>query len=214
MQMNTDKGGIAGHKVGDVTVPVPAVVAPLIGLAYILLLPFAGVAAFILACGYRIKQRTTNIRVNRATTDVQEDAGAAAVDVRDSLQSLIDGLGCEFMVVDRELRITQYRLPQVCQNELPEQTAIGKHCYEVSHGRNKPCQSPECECPVRKVLETHEKTMVTHYHQSQIDEEHKQKLVKVLASPIRDNWNNITQVAEIIWDTGDVEEVALGSGKR
>ena len=212
--MNTDKGGIAGHKVGGgVAVPVLAVVGPLIGLAYILLLPFAGVAAFISACGYRAKQRVASIRVNRTTADVQEGAGAAAVDLRDPLQPLIDGLGCEFMVVNRELRITQYRLPQVCQNKLLEQAAIGKHCYEVSHGRNKPCESRECECPVRKVLETHEKTMVTHYHQGQLDEGHKQKLVKVLASPIRDSWNNITQVAEFIWDADNVGEIALGSGK-
>ena len=148
-----------------------------------------------------------------AATDTPERTRAGTVGLRDSLQPLIDGLECEFVVVDRELRITQYHTPLLHQNKLLEQIAIGKHCFEVSHGRDSPCESCEYECPVKKVLETNEKVTVTHYHQNMLEEKGRQRLVKVLASPIRDSQGNITQVAELIWDADNVKEIVLGVGK-
>ena len=117
---------------------------------------------------------------------------------RDLLQPLIDGLECEFMVVDRELRITQYYTPLSRQNKLLEQTAIGKHCFEVTHGRNSSCESWEYECPVRKAMETNEKITVTRYHENQFEGKCRQRPVNVLALPVRDSHGNITQVAELI----------------
>ena len=58
MQMKADKSlmlrFIVGH--GDVAAPIPAIVGPLLGLVYIIVLPFVGVVAFILASGYRATQ--------------------------------------------------------------------------------------------------------------------------------------------------------------
>jgi hypothetical protein len=41
---------------GEAGMPLPAVMGPLVGLAYILLLPFVGVATLALAGGYRLRQ--------------------------------------------------------------------------------------------------------------------------------------------------------------
>ncbi len=193
-----------GHR--NVLMPIPAIVGPLLGLVYIIVLPFVGVAAFILTSGYRATQSLATMwrRVARATVDVKGEAMAEAVGLRDFLRPLIDGLECEFVVVDRELRITQYYTPLLRQNKLLEQTAIGQHCFEVSHRRNRPCELGEHECPVRKVLETNEKVTVTHYHENQLEGKGRQRLVKVLASPVRDSQGNITQVAELIWDANNV----------
>ncbi len=208
MQMKTDKSLTVGFEVGhrDVPMSIPAIVGPLLGLVYIIVLPFVGVAAFILASGYRATQSLATMwrRATQATVDVQGEAMAEAVGLRDFLRPLIDGLECEFVVVDRELRITQYYTPLLRQNKLLEQTAIGQHCFEVSHGRNRPCEPCEYECPVRKVLDTNEKVTVTHYHENQLEGKGRQRLVKVLASPVRDSQGSIIQVAELIWDANNV----------
>ncbi len=185
---------------------MPAAVGPLLGLAYIVLLPFVGVATIILASGYRAKQGLTNMwrSATQATVEAQEGVRAEVEELRDLLQPLIDRLNCEFIVIDREFRITQYYTPLSRQNKLLEQTAIGQHCFEVSHGRNSPCESCECECPLSKVLQTNEKVVVTHYHKSQLEGEGKQRLVRILASPVRNSHGNITQVAELIWDANKV----------
>ena len=208
MQMKTDKSLMARLKVGhrDVPIPILTIVGPLLGLGYIIVLPFIGLVSFILLSGYRAKQSLATMwrKTTRATVDAHGGARAEAVGLRDFLQPLINGLECEFVVVDREFRITQYYTPLLRQNKLLEQTAIGQHCFEVSHGKNRPCQLGEHECPVRKVLETNEKVTVTHYHENQLEAKGRQRLVKVLASPVRDSQGNITQVAELIWDADNV----------
>ena len=208
MQMKTDKSLMARLEVGhrDVPMPILTIVGPLLGLGYIIVLPFIGLVSFILLCGYRAKQSLATMwrKTTRATVDAHGGARAEAAGLRDCLQPLIDRLECEFVVVDREFRITQYYTPLLRQNKLLEQAAIGQHCFEVSHGKNSPCQLYEHECPVRKVLETNEKVTVTHYHENQLEAKGRQRLVKVLASPVRDSQGNITQVAELIWDTDNV----------
>ena len=197
--------GIAGGR-GDVGMPMPALVGPLLGLAYIIVLPFVGVATFVAAGSYRAKQGLTTMwhRATQATVEAQEEARTGAGDLRDFLQPLINRLDCEFVVIDREFHITQYYTPPSRQNKMLEQTAIGQYCFEVSHGRNSPCESCECECPLNKVLQTNEAVTVTHYHKSQLEAEGKQRFVRILASPIRDSQGNITQVAELIWDASKV----------
>ncbi len=202
--MKTDKSLMlrfaGGHS--DASMPMPAIVGPLLGLAYIVLLPFVGVATFILAGGYRAKQSLTTMwrRATQATIEAQEEVRTEAVGLKDFLQPLIDRLDCEFVVIDQEFRIIQYCTPLSRQNKLLEQTAIGQHCFEVSHGRNSPCESCEYKCPVSKVLQTNKEVTVTHYHKSQLKGEGRQRLVRVLASPVRDSQGNITHVAELIWD--------------
>ncbi len=206
--MKTDKSLMVGAAVshGDAKVPVPAIVGPILGLLYIVVLPFMGVATFILSSGHRTMQSLTPIRrrATQATVDAQEGVRAEAVGLRDFLQPLIDGLECEFVVIDRELHITQYYTPTFRHNKLLEQSAIGRHCFEVTHGRNRPCESHECECPVRKVLETNQAVVVTHRHINQFERESREKLVEVLASPVRDSQGRVTQVVELIRDAATV----------
>nr|NGX63795.1 hypothetical protein [Candidatus Anoxychlamydiales bacterium] len=117
------------------------------------------------------------------------------------LQSLVDGLGCEFIVVGLDLRITRYRTPLSRQNKALEQAAIGQCCFEVTHGRNSICESYECECPITKILEINNQVTVTHYHENPLEGTDKKKCVNILALPIRDNQSKITQIAELIFDT-------------
>ncbi len=186
----------------DVPIPILLILGPLLGLGYIIVLPFIGLANFILTIGFGATRSLAGIRrrVTQTTVDMQEEARAEAVVLKNYLQPLIDGLDCEFMVIDREFHITQYHTPLLRQSKLLEQTAIGKHCFEVSHGRNRPCDLWKHECPMRKVLGTNEKVTVTHYHENQLEGIDRQRLVKVLAVPVRDSQGNITHVAELIWD--------------
>ena len=131
-----------------------------------------------------------------------EVAGTEAVGLRDFLQTLIVEPKCELVVVDTDFRITQYVTPLSRRNKRLERAAIGQHCFEVTHGRNSPCESGECECPVRKVLETNDRVKVTHYHENPLEGKGKKRLVNILALPIRDSHSHITHVAELIGNAG------------
>jgi transcriptional regulator with PAS, ATPase and Fis domain len=182
--------------------PIPAILGPLRGLGYIIVMPFVGVAVPILLSGYQASRSLITLwrKLTQETFGELEVAGAEAVSQREFLQPLVDGLECEFVVIDFDFRITQYLTPLSRKNEVLEQTAIGQHCFEVSHGRNSACESCECECPVRKVLETNDKVTVTHYHENRLEGKGKKRLVNVLALPVRDSQSNITQIAELIFN--------------
>jgi transcriptional regulator with PAS, ATPase and Fis domain len=193
---------LAGGR-GSNDLPIPAILGPLRGLGYIVVMPFVGIAALILLSSYRASRSLATLwrKSTQETIEELKVVGADAADLRKILQPLVDGLECEFVVVDLDLRITQYLTPLSRKNKVLEQTAIGQHCFEVSHGRNSSCDACECECPVTKVLETNNKVTVTHCHENRLEGKGKKRFVNVLALPIRDSQSNITQIAEFIFNT-------------
>ena len=58
MEMKTNKSLMVVLEVGrrDVPLLIQAIAGPLLGLGYIIVLPFIGLVSFILLCGYRAKQ--------------------------------------------------------------------------------------------------------------------------------------------------------------
>ena len=205
---------------------VVVVAGPFAGLAFIIFLPLTGIIGIIGFLAYKVGQwvhifgrktlqpAVTGLKADIAhftrrdgTHVVREVARTEAMGLGQFLQPLIDGLECELVVVDLDFRITQYLTPLSSQNKVLEQTVIGQHCFEVSHQRNSPCESRECECPVRKALETNDKVTVTHYHESPLEGKGKKRLVNILASPVKDSQGNITQVIELIWDDDITKQI-------
>lgn len=202
--MATSKRSHSGLDVdhGSGAPPCPAVVGPLLGLAYILTVPFAGVAVCAAGIGRRGRDSLVTLWHGLAepALDTVEKAGPEAFAFRELLQPLLDRTPCEFMVVDREFHITQYCLPSSRHDELLEREAIGQHCFELSHGRNSPCESRECECPIQRVLETNGPATARHYHEGQLESGEPPRAVEITASPVRDRMGNITHVVELIYD--------------
>ena len=205
---------------------VVVVAGPFAGLAFIIFLPLTGIIGIIGFLAYKVGQwvhifgrktlqpAITSLKPSITYLTRQDDAHVAqevaraeAVGLGQFLQPIIDGLECELVIVDLDFRITQYLTPLSSQNKVLEQTAIGQHCFEVSHRRSSPCESSECECPVRKVLETNDKVTLNHYHKSPLEGNGKKRLVNILASPVRDSQGNIIQVAELIWGTDIAKQI-------
>ena len=187
----------------DTGTSISAILGPFRGLGYIIVMPFVGIVACILLSSSLALQSLATLyrKVTQETIEDLKVVGPEATGLKGFLQPLVDGLECEFMVVDLDLRIIQYLTPLLRKNKVLEQTAIGQHCFEVTHGRNSPCDSCECECPVTKVIETNDKVTVNHYHENRLEGKGKKVLVNVLALPIRDRRNDITQIAELIFNT-------------
>ena len=49
---------LRGRGCGSTGLPIPAVTGPLLGLAYIIVMPFIGVFFSIVLCGYRVSRAT------------------------------------------------------------------------------------------------------------------------------------------------------------
>lgn len=117
---------------------------------------------------------------------------------RDLLQTTIDSINADLIVIDRDLRITQVN--RSVRERYGEQQIIGRHCYEVTHKQEHPCQSTECICPLSKVWETGKPEQVVHVHDVGENNGGERRYLRIVASPLFSRNGKITQVVELSED--------------
>ncbi|HED35308.1 MAG TPA: sigma-54-dependent Fis family transcriptional regulator, partial [Gammaproteobacteria bacterium] len=124
--------------------------------------------------------------------------------------SLIGLFPDPFVIIDRQFQIVaanQKYLDHYSQNDV-----IGKHCYEVSHGIDRPCSENGEHCPLEEVVQTGKPTSVMHIHCNCDHEEH----VQLSAAPIFDDDGNVQYMGESIQpvrDEPENEQILLGKSK-
>jgi len=124
---------------------------------------------------------------------------------RDFLQTVIDSLDDELMVLDGRLRITQVNRSLRLKHK--DKVVVGRYCYEVTHQLSHPCRPPSCVCPVRKVWQTGTPVRVVHVHNTSQEGITKDRYVEVSASPLCDSSGKITQVVELTRDVTESKEL-------
>lgn len=123
---------------------------------------------------------------------------------RDLLQTTIDSLNADLIVLDRQLHITQAN--RNVRVKYPDREVTGRHCYEVTHGLNHPCRPPNCVCPVTKVWQTGTPVRVIHKHNMNPDGAGKTKYIEITISPLYDISGKIAQVVELAQDITESKE--------
>jgi len=129
-------------------------------------------------------------------TDSTRPAGgkppaATAPAVPLELQSLVGQLHGAHIVIDADYRIVAandtYRQSMTAGGEV-----IGRHCYEVSHGYDVPCDQAGETCPRQRALESGHFERALHMHHTARGEEY----VQVDLYPLRDARGGISLFVE------------------
>ncbi len=163
----------------------------------------------------KLKQSMTEIQAWNRELDarVQERTAALsaaqreAQESRDHLQTIIDGLSDELLVIDRNYRVTQVNA--AVQRRLAGKPVNGSLCYELTHA-NRMCQSPDCTCPVPMVVQTKRPLRVTHMHTS--PDGGATRYVEITTSPLFDIDGQVSSVVEMLRDVTEekrLEETLL-----
>jgi putative methionine-R-sulfoxide reductase with GAF domain/PAS domain-containing protein len=109
-----------------------------------------------------------------------------------ALQEVLSGVEDELLVIDSDYRIRFANL--AAQQKLDqESTLTGKLCYQALQGRDKPCNPPLWECPLRKVLDGGTAVDILH----PLPNHHTTRYIKVTAFPLRDKLGNAKAIVEI-----------------
>jgi two-component system, cell cycle sensor histidine kinase and response regulator CckA len=127
----------------------------------------------------------------------------ALVDAERYYRSLIHSLHEDILVIDHDYRVTDINNSALQTLGLKREQAMGRHCYELSHGLDSPCHMHEEECGLRHVLETGTGCNLHHEH---VDTDGKRRHVDILTSPLKDQNKNITHVIEAVRDVTDLFE--------
>ncbi len=141
----------------------------------------------------RVQERTA------ALTAAQREAQQS----RDHLQTIIDSLSDELLVIDLEHRVTRVNAT-VQQHHPTSQALIGANCCSVAHGA-VPCQPPQCDCPLAHVAQTGKPFRVTHQHVDTTDGS--TRYLEVTASPLRDSEGRVSQIVELWRDVTEEKEM-------
>jgi len=117
-----------------------------------------------------------------------------------------------FVIIDKQFQIVAANQKYCDHYKTNSQDIIGKHCYEVSHGIDRPCSQNGERCPLEEVINTGKPTSVMHIHRHCDKEEH----VQLSASPIFGDDGKVLYMAETIQPIAkepDNEQILLGRSK-
>jgi len=120
-----------------------------------------------------------------------------------SLQNIVDRVEDELLVIDREYRVIFANSSARDKFQKGIESPMGKPCYKVLYGRDKPCTAPLWECPLTKVLESGRTITVVHPERVPGAGTYQ----KITAYPLRDNLGNIKSVVELRRDVTAAREL-------
>ena len=104
------------------------------------------------------------------------------------LVSLVNSHEKPFVVIDKDYRIRAVNKAYLQAHGAKIEDAVGKKCYQISHGKEHPCSEEGEECPHEHVFTTGEVRVCAHIH---CDAEHQMHQVKVTAYPLRGSNNEL-----------------------
>ncbi len=117
-----------------------------------------------------------------------------------------------FVIIDRHFQIVAANKKYSDHYHTSRSEIIGRHCFEVSHGIDKPCSQNGEHCPLEEVIRTGEATSVMHIHCNCDKEEH----VQIFAAPIFDQNGQVIYMGETIQPINqepETDQVLLGRSK-
>lgn len=110
---------------------------------------------------------------------------------KEYIETIMDSIQDEILVIDREYRILRANQVALVQGK---GKVVGNFCHSVYHNLERPCWAEGEECPAHSVFVTGRSHQVTHQH---ADEGGKTRFHEIIASPIRDAAGNVIQVIEL-----------------
>lgn len=99
------------------------------------------------------------------------------------LEAVLNGLSEAVMIVGSDYSVKRANTNLLkLVGETLEDKVFGRCCYEVFHGRDKPCSGQKTSCPVREVLAKDHSISVVHL---QADQDGSERFLEVFACPLK-----------------------------
>ena len=118
--------------------------------------------------------------------------------------ALIDIIKDPFMIIDRNYKIVAANRQYCRHYGVNEDQVVGRHCYQVSHRVDVPCDQNGEPCPMREVFGKNRPTDVTHIH---YDKHGQEERVHLHATPLASTDGSVDFMGEFCYpetkdDTG------------
>lgn len=124
--------------------------------------------------------------------------------MNDDLQRFIDSLADQVLVIDSGFRIVRANEAMLQALGYYGDEVVGRHCYEVGHGRSQPCAPPDGSCPALEVWNGEAMGRGIHIHLAADDSK---RYIEIVASPLKDREGQVQQVVEVMRDVTAQKQV-------
>ncbi|MGD2125700.1 MAG: PAS domain S-box protein [Desulfobacteraceae bacterium] len=115
---------------------------------------------------------------------------------RERTQVILDSLPYRIMVVGMDMRIDRVNQTFLREHGLTYDDVLGKHCYEVRYGLDKPCNELGKDCFLtNRLKEIKKKGLISTYQEYQ-DEHGEARFDVVTIAPIYNENGEVTQILE------------------
>ena len=104
------------------------------------------------------------------------------------LVSLVNSHEKPFVVINKNHRILAVNKAYEQEYGVTSKDAVGKMCYQISHGKDHPCSEEGEDCPHEHIFKTGEPKVCAHIH---CDADHHMQQVKVSAYPLKGSNNEL-----------------------
>ncbi len=125
------------------------------------------------------------------------------------LVSLVNSHDKPFMVIDKRFCILALNKAYEREYGVASEDAVGRMCYQISHGKNRPCSDEGEECPHEHIFQTGTSKVCAHIH---CDVNHHLHQVKISAFPLRGPDNKLF-LGECIEEVSSVDSYETGSDR-
>lgn len=138
----------------------------------------------------RLLNTTLEQRVKERTLELKRS--------HDFTKTVVDSMTDSIAIIDvNNFRIISANKAFLQEMNLPEESVIGKTCYEITHHRSSPCVPPDDACPLHETMLTDNVALEEHIH---YDAYGKKLYFEVSTTPIHDSTGKIIQVIHLARD--------------
>ena len=99
----------------------------------------------------------------------------------------------DVMVIGPGFHIQDINNTLLNRHNIKKEDAIGRYCYEISHGQDRPCQGKNHPCPLIQTLKTQQPARMTHVH---VDDKNREIFYSLTTYPLVEN-GQMSAVVEI-----------------
>ncbi len=127
------------------------------------------------------------------------------------LETISDNLPSSTMLLSLDMKILWANKKALEETAKTLEEIKGKHCYEVTHCFNAPCETQGEECPFSKAVMTGKMTKTQHKH---VNAKGVESIVEITVCPITDKDGKITELlhmSEDVTNTVNIQKEILES---
>ena len=143
------------------------------------------------------------VEIETDKTDLEKERQAFQKKSRGQTQVILDSLPYRIMVVNLGMSIDTVNRTFLEDYELRQEDVIGRHCYEIRCGMDKPCYQYGGSCFMTDRMEELKQKGLVSTYKEYVDEKGETRFDVVTVAPIYDDEGEVVQILEASRDVTD-----------